>query len=311
MKIDTMLMCPACKSDLSKSGNNFICANRHCAHASSENYFSCIDGVPLLVSEILCDTVCSSLDASSLIPRSGDGGALKLLKKHLVGESKTTKSNIANFIGRLKRTNKNPLVLIIGSGEIGSGSDKLYSSEMQIVGLDVYSSPSVDYVADAHYLPFKDSVFDGVVIQAVLEHVVVPPVVVSEIHRVLKKEGLVYAETPFMQQVHEGAYDFTRYTVLGHRFLFKHFDKIDTGGLDGVGVVLAWSIRAFVHSVSRSRLLAKIIFIPLKYILTIVEKIADPKSLHDSNSGSYFLGKRSENTLGHRALIEEYRGLGK
>ena len=88
MKIDMMLRCPACKSDLSKSGNNFICANRYCGHASSENYFSCIDGVPVLVSEILCDTVCSSSDVSSYIPRSGDCGALKLLKKHIVGASK-------------------------------------------------------------------------------------------------------------------------------------------------------------------------------------------------------------------------------
>jgi len=311
MKIDTMLRCPACKSDLSKSGNNFICANGHCGHASSENYFSCIDGVPVLVSEILCDTVCSSSDVASLIPRSGDGGALKLLKKHLVGESKTTKSNIANFIGRLKRTNKKPLVLIIGSGEIGSGSDKLYSSEIQIVGLDVYSSPSVDYVADAHYLPFKDAVFDGVVIQAVLEHVVDPQVVVSEIHRVLKKEGLVYAETPFMQQVHEGAYDFTRYTVVGHRYLFKHFDRIAVGGLDGVGVVLAWSARAFIHAVTRSRLIAKFVFIPLKYVLTIIEKLADPRSLYDANSGSYFLGKKSEKTMSHKDAIQEYAGCDK
>ena len=37
--------------------------------------------------------------------------------------------------------------------------------------------------------------------------------------------GIVYAETPFMQQVHEGAYDFTRYTVLGHRYLFKKFKQ--------------------------------------------------------------------------------------
>ena len=128
MKINSMLRCPACKSDLSESDYKFICANVQCGHANSENYFSCIDGAPVLVSEILCDTVCSSSDVSSYIPRSGDCGALKLLKKHIVGASKTTKSNIANFIGRLEISNRKPLVLIIGSGEIGSGSDQLYSS---------------------------------------------------------------------------------------------------------------------------------------------------------------------------------------
>ena len=112
--------------------------------------------------------------------------------------------------------------------EIGSGTDELYSSKLQIVGTDVYFSPNVDYVADAHYLPFKDAILDGVIIQAVLEHVVEPQLVVSEIHRILKKNGIVYAETPFLQQVHEGAYDFTRFTVLGHRYLFKQFQRIDS-----------------------------------------------------------------------------------
>src|SRR5207237_664581 len=31
---------------------------------------------------------------------------------------------------------------------------------------------------------------------------------------------LVLGDTPFMQQVHEGAYDFTRFALSGHRWLF-------------------------------------------------------------------------------------------
>ena len=69
---------------------------------------------------------------------------------------------------------------------------------------------------------------------------------VAEIHRVMKASGYVYAETPFMQQVHEGAYDFTRFTVLGHRYLFKDFDSIIIGGNGGSGEVLSWSIKHFV-----------------------------------------------------------------
>ena len=110
----------------------------------------------------------------------------------------------------------------------------------------------------------------------------------SEIHRILKKNGIVYAETPFLQQVHEGAYDFTRFTVLGHRYLFKQFQRIDSGGLRGVGVVLAWSTRAFVKGMIRSTLISKLVFIPVRYFLAIIEKLADPKSLNDTNSGSYF-----------------------
>ena len=73
----------------------------------------------------------------------------------------------------------------------------------------------------AHYLPFKDETFDGVWIQAVLEHVVSPETVVKEIFRVVKNHGLIHSEIPFMQQIHMGKNDFTRYTASGHRFLFK------------------------------------------------------------------------------------------
>ena len=64
-------------------------------------------------------------------------------------------------------------------------------------------------------MPFKE--IDLVIIQAVLEHVMYPNKVVSEIYRVLKNDGLIYSETPFMQQVHEGPYDFSRFTESGHR----------------------------------------------------------------------------------------------
>lgn len=308
MKIDNLLACPACKSDLIKHSDNFMCVNKMCPHSNADKFFSCVDKIPILISETECDTIFSSSHLESLVVRTGDGGIFKLFKKHIVGKSKVTEVNISNFIKHLNEANKKPSVLIIGAGEIGSGTDELYSSNAELVGTDIYLSSNIDYLADAHYLPFKDKTFDGVLIQAVLEHVADPCLVVSEIHRVLKKDGFVYAETPFMQQVHEGAYDFTRYTVVGHRYLFKCFDRIDVGGLDGVGVVLAWSIRAFIHGITRSRLIAKLFFIPFKYALTFIEKLASPRSLYDGNSGSYFLGKKSTNIITHKDAVKEYAG---
>ena len=311
MKIVDSLVCPACKSDLVRHLDKFGCSSERCIHSKRDHFFACMDGIPVLISELASDTVFSSSQLDPMVLRSGDGGVLRLLKRHIVGESSVTKKNIAHFIRVLLKGAKKPRVLIIGSGEIGSGTAELYSSDIELVGTDIYLSSYVNFVADAHYLPFKNKSFDGVFIQAVLEHVVDPQLVVSEIHRVLTTDGVVYAETPFMQQVHEGAYDFTRYTVLGHRYLFKNFDRLDAGGLDGVGVVLAWSLRSFIHAVTRSRLIAKLIFVPLKYFLTLVEKIADPRSLHDANSGSYFLGKKSEKTMSHKDAIQEYAGCDK
>ena len=42
--------------------------------------------------------------------------------------------------------------------------------------------------------------------------------------------------------------------------------------------------------------------------MTFAEKIADPRSLHDANSGSYFLGKKSKKTMTHKDIIKEYQG---
>ena len=55
---------------------------------------------------------------------------------------------------------------------------------------------------------------------------------------VYKDDGLVYADTPFMQQVHMGRYDFTRFTYLGHRRLFRKFEEIDSGAVSGPAMAL-------------------------------------------------------------------------
>ena len=65
-------------------------------------------------------------------------------------------------------------------------------------------------------------------------------------YRVLKYDGLVYAETPFMQQVHMGKYDFHRFTHLGHRRLFRDFSQIESGVMCGLGMALACGYYYFI-----------------------------------------------------------------
>ena len=95
----------------------------------------------------------------------------------------------------------------------------------ETIETDVYIGPEPPVVCDAHNLPFADGTFDAVVCQAVLEHVLDPWRVAQEVRRVLTPDGYVYSEVPFMQQVHEGAFDFTRFTHVGHRRLWHEFDE--------------------------------------------------------------------------------------
>ena len=121
-------------------------------------------------------------------------------------------------------------MLVVGGGEVGAGMQPLMdATDIDVISTDIYVSEVVSVACDGHQLPFADAGFDAVVIQAVLEHVVEPWTVVAEIHRVLKPRGLVYADTPFMQQVHEGAFDFTRFSELGQRRLFRQFAEVDRG----------------------------------------------------------------------------------
>jgi SAM-dependent methyltransferase len=197
-------------------------------------------------------------------------------------------------------------VLVIGGGEIGSGAQALYAG-CDVFGTDIYPSPHTQVVADAHRLPFVDGAFDGVWIQAVLEHVLEPAGVVAEIHRVLKDGGVVYADTPFMQQVHEGAYDFTRFTLSGQRWLFRRFEVIEAGATSGAGSALVWSIRHFFRSVTGSRRLgqaASALFFWLSWF--------DGRSQRheDAAGGTWLYARKSANAVAPREMVAFYESRG-
>jgi SAM-dependent methyltransferase len=205
-------------------------------------------------------------------------------------------------------------VLVVGGGILGFGVEELEACEwIELVETDVYIGPRTSIVCDAHDLPFDDGVFHAVVIQAVLEHVIDPVRVVSELHRVLAGDGLIYSEIPFMQQVHEGAYDFTRWTLGGHRRLLRDFDEISAGAVGGAGEALAWSIRYFLLACigdnARSRRLAGLIAVactlPLRWIDRI---ICDRPASVDAASGTFVLGRRRATPRADADIVSAYGG---
>lgn len=303
------LTCPCpLKSDLLNQESCYLCLNPDCEHSRSGHGFPVVGSVPILISESRTDTVCSRETGRVYVkrsPRHWHG-----LKRLVVGESAETKANCTRFLERLTALAVRPKVLVIGGGEKGSGTEQLWSHKsIEIHSIDIYASDTVDVVCDGHYLPLKDDQYDGVWIQAVLEHVVEPFVVVNEIHRVLKPGGIVYAETPFMQQVHEGAYDFHRFTVLGHRYLFKRFQLIAMGGNKGPEVVFAWSVRYLVWALFRSRTLARIAGLSVGLLMRPLGKLVSARSLHDASSGVFFMGEKShDQTVTHKELVSLYSG---
>lgn len=298
----------ASRSKLDRIDAGYICKDATCHHNDPENAYPVVRGIPVLISETLCDTVCVAGETQTYVSRPNKDRSV--LKKLIAGESRTTRVNCNRFVESLLARSDSPKVLVIGSGEKGSGTEALWSNPaIEIHGSDIYGSGTVDLICDAHYLPLESDSYDGVWIQAILEHVVEPHVVVAEIFRVLRGGGLVYAETPFMQQVHEGPYDFTRYTVLGHRYLFKAFEAIDFGGNKGPEVVFAWSVRYLIWSLTRSRKLGRVLGLGVGMLMRPLAYLVSAASLHDASSGVYFLGRKTDDhTLSHKDLVTLYRG---
>jgi ubiquinone/menaquinone biosynthesis C-methylase UbiE len=221
---------------------------------------------------------------------------------------------IQNFAQTLKKFTP-AYVLVVGGGNQKRDLDRLMSeySNIKLIYSDVDVNADVDLFCDAHDLPFQDQVFHGIITTAVLEHVLYPEKVVSEMHRVLKDGGVIYSEIPFMQQVHEGAYDFTRYTLSGHRRLFNYFSEISSGLVAGPGTVLVWSIEHFAlcftgNNTSRllTKALVRLMFSWLKYFDYLFKN--NPQAL-DGASCTYFLGEKSpEKVVSDQMIIERYKG---
>jgi len=212
------------------------------------------------------------------------------------------------FARMLKEKVKRPRVLMVGAGGKGIGTDVFYHDpDIQVIGFDIYASPLTHFIADAHQIPIESESVDGVWIQYILEHVLDPWRVVGEIRRVLRTEGLVYAETPFLQQVHEGAYDFVRFTHSGHRWLFRDFSEIKSGIAMGLGVQLLWTLEHNVRGIFRSRAMGQAVKLSL-FWLRLIEKIIPIRYGIDNASSFYFFGTKTDKPLMPKDIVRYYRG---
>jgi SAM-dependent methyltransferase len=205
-------------------------------------------------------------------------------------------------------------VLVIGAGALGDGIEALLDDlALDVIETDVYIGARTTVVCDAHQLPFAAATFHAVVVQAVLEHVMDPQRVVDEIHRVLTPRGFVYAETPFMQQVHEGAYDMSRFTMVGHRRLFRWFDELEAGVLCGPATAFLWALRYLVRCLPRRsrtarELLDRLVCLTFFWLKYLDDLIVHRPAAVDAASGIYFLGRRRDSPVNDRAVIDSYRG---
>ncbi len=150
--------------------------------------------------------------------------------------------------------------------DLGAGTTQY---DDRVVCVDGFAYDTVNVVCDLGELPFADGSVDGIISQAVLEHVPDPAVHVAEMLRVLRPGGRVLCFVPFMQPFHASPYDFSRLTIPGLRHLFESFTVTETRVAGGPTSGLLWTLQewlAMVGSMGSERLYR--ILVPLMWTLS-------------------------------------------
>lgn len=141
--------------------------------------------------------------------------------------------NKPNYIIRkaLYKSKKKYIAKITGDVlDIGCGNkpyEKLFVNNTKYVGLDTKSSghkhkkENIDVYYDGKIFPFEDNSFDNAVCFQVLEHVEDIELFFHEVTRVIKKDGFILFDMPFVWEEHELPYDFRRYTSIGIQKVLK------------------------------------------------------------------------------------------
>jgi len=316
-KFADILCCPTCRGALAPEGDAVLRCRGQCGRS-----FPVVAGRPVLIDEersVFHHADYRSEPAAPAPATAPDGettpGKARLWLSRLPSQSVNLSAVrcFETMKRRLLERSPAPLVLLVGGGIRGKGMDRLTGTPaIRLINVDPSPNSTAAVFCDAHDLPFRDGTVDAVVAQAVLEHVADPWRCVEEIHRVLKPDGVVYAETPFMQQVHLHGYDFTRFSHMGHRRLFRRFAELESGAVAGPGTSLAWAWRYFLASWTRSPRLAKVLAV-IGRITAFLFELTDhldsgrPGAL-DGASCVYYLGTRSEAVVSDRDLIAGYRG---
>jgi SAM-dependent methyltransferase len=308
--VESILRCPGCYGTLARTGDALQC------EGCSARY-PIVRGVPILVHEprsiFTIDEIIADADGNHGHPPTRGFKAHFLEALPSISKNWRAPENFQHMHALLKARPGRKRVLVIGGGVLGYGMEPLVNDpDLELVETDVFLAPRTTHVVDAHDLPFVDEAFDAVIMQGVLGALLDPNRAVAEIVRVLKLDGLVYVETPFVQQVCMGRYDYQRYSHLGLRRMFRQFAEEKSGAQAGPGMSLAWAWQYLLWSIAGGRRGRAMMLVVARLTAWWLPKLdgwlLTRPGAYDAASGVFFLGRKTSTSIPDRELLQLYRG---
>jgi SAM-dependent methyltransferase len=311
------LACPCCKD---KPPLKFLASDFGCPVCGTCH--PVIGGVPILINPAasLFDPK-DYLDGPEPAPIDSRGTATKAVVRAIrkitpkLVDNLNGGENVAFLLSQLTGIRK-PRILVVGGGQVGVGMrEALADARYEFIETDVYWGDRVNVMADGHDLPFLSESFDAVVCQAVLEHVVSPWRCVEEMHRVLRPDGVIFVDVPFLWPVHMGAYDYTRFTLTGVRLLCRGFDELRADISAGPGQTLALTTSQFFKSFSHSRIWSAFVAVVIPWFLFWMRYcdsfLNNKPQAADGACGLFFIGRKRDTPVPDREIVRRYWRYGK
>lgn len=197
------------------------------------------------------------------------------------------------FLKELLRARRGK-ILNIGSGYIPGFT----GTSESIINTDLFYFKGVNVISDAHQLSFGSQKFEAAILESILEHTADPVLVVKEASRVLKKEGIIFVEAPFLYEFHSAPFDYYRFSLPGIETLLKDFEKIESGISAGPTGALTSVLRnyfAIIFSFNNTVLYELlnvffgIVLFPFKFLDFFIIRF---KNAGNISSVFYFIGKK-------------------
>lgn len=115
------------------------------------------------------------------------------------------------------------------SGQEGFADLRSMFPGKEYVGADMRPGTGVDRILNLHEIDLPNESAGTVLCLDTLEHVEYPHKALTEIHRILKPNGIAVISSVMLYPIHDHPYDYWRFTPEGFKSLLKPFSRSFVG----------------------------------------------------------------------------------